>query len=324
MVSFLVIPVVPAGTHLLTVAFPIISEYFGLWWSEAWEFLKHYPIAILAFVLSWAATWPRLAKKWENRPQWDPLRRRLREALLIILILAILALSRLTTNHAIWARTAQESRVRANRAYTYTYAQLGGIDKPSPSDQLVILSLGIGQITTRTFDLIRNSHPEFELRAISVHLELNNGSVEDVIQEGELKKDRTVFPPGTSFVGATIQEYKNTHKYKYCRDLSKRKEDPECKTFADSGSDPPYASLLCYPFALGHDEAFGAVCLDSARPHAFDDAVGIKGRPDKAYDDIRDQLAQLATLLHAFRDVRLSLQSGLEKSKRNPNQIMTR
>jgi hypothetical protein len=313
MVSHLVFVEMPAEVHSLAAAFPqLINEYSGLWWSEAWEFLKHYPIVILAFALSWAATWPRLANKWENRPKWDPLRRRLREALVIILVLAILALSRLTTNHAILARTAQESRVRAERAYTYAYAQLEATDKPNPTDQLVILSLGIGQITTRTFDLIRNGHPEFKLRAISVHLKLDNGNVEDVIQEGELKKDRTIFPLSSSFVGATIQE----DKRKYCPDLSKRKQDSECHPFAESGVDPPYASLICYPFALGRDDAFGAVCLDSTVPHAFDDTVEIKAGQDKAYEDIRDQMAQLATLLHAFKDVRSGLQSAQGKPKK--------
>jgi hypothetical protein len=294
----------------LSIALPSVAvEYAGMLWSELREFLGHYIIVLLALAMTGAATWSWFDNEWQGWPRLNGLRRRSRHGVIIVLVLAILAFSKFKTNRVVRERTAQESRVRAERAYTYTNSQLEATPKPDPSEQLVILSQGIGQITTRTFDLIQNTHPEFKLRAISIHLKLNNG-IEDVIQEGELKKDRTIFPADTSFVGATILGKKR----KYCPDTAKRETDSQCQPFAEPGSGPPadlpYTSLICYPFSVSHDDVFGAVCLDSVIPHAFDDAVSMKSRQDTAYENIRDQMAQLATLLHAFKDVRSNLQSA--------------
>jgi hypothetical protein len=301
-----------AETQALSIALPsIVGEYAGMLWSELREFLGHYIIVLLALVMTWAAKGAWFDCEWAGRPRLTQLRRKSRHGLIIILVLAILAFSGFKTNRVVRARTAQESRVRAEQAYTYAHMQLAATPKSDTTAQLVILSLGIGQITTRTFELIRNSHPEFKLRVISVHLQLSDGRVEDVIQEGVLKKDTTVFPKGSSFVGATIQAQRTM----YCPDLSKREQYPECKSF-NSNSSPPYASLICYPFSLRYGESFGAVCLDSIMPHAFDDAVGNQVRQDKTYEDIREQMDQLATLLDAFNHVRSDLESAQEKPKK--------
>ena len=327
-----------AATQLLGIIFPAIHEYWNVLRAELQEFVGHYLIVLLALIMTLAATWSWFQKQWPRYPRLTAIRHKSRHGVIIVLVIAILAFSEFKTNRVVRQRTAQEARARAQRAYTYTESQLQSTPTPDLINQLIILSQGIGQITTRTFDLIQNSHPEFQLRAVSVHVKVNEEWVEDLFQEGEFKKDRTIFRMDHSFVGATIKQRKRM----YCPDLLKDAQDqgtqqngprqdekdkkyPDCKEY--SAPNPrQYASLICYPLSSGfirdredykkdHENAFAAICLDSIASHAFDQATASKAtdKPkDDVYETIRDQLAQLSTLLHAFQAVRTSLQSGKE------------
>lgn len=117
-----------------------INEYASLLRLELQDFLGHYIIVLLALIMTWAATWPWFHGKWDGHPRLNRMRRSSRHGLIIVLVLAILAFSEFKTNQVVRERTAQDSRARAEQAYTYTQSQLQSSPNPDLTDQLVILS----------------------------------------------------------------------------------------------------------------------------------------------------------------------------------------
>jgi len=323
-------PVTLTATVLLLLAFPQpISEFFVLMWGVMFDFARHYMILLPAVLLGLVARWQWLENKSERL---KILRSLLRHVIPIVLVLTIFGFSKYDTVHSIRAQVVQDARAKVDRAFASVQTEVEATPNSYPASQLITLSQGIGKITTRTFDLVQNAYPRFDLRTLSVFLHLGAdcdeavlpGCVEDVIQEGELEKDRRYFPY-SSLVGATIHD---GVRY-YCPDLLKVPMDGDCKKFQPppAGLQLEFASVLCYPVPFGdrnesssHDgERFAAVCLDSKSKHAFD------GQEDNAWETIRNQIGRLAALLHEFKRIRTDrkLWPLIESSKSRKAEMKT-
>jgi hypothetical protein len=271
----------------------VLFEYFSLAWHELVEFAGHYIIVVPSLLLASFSTWGWLTKSWGKV---DFLREAMRRQVVpLALVLAIFVLSKYNTLHEVREQKAREARTLVDRSFSATETQLEATSISEPGTRLVLLSQGMGEIATRTFDLVRDSYPEFDLRTVSVFLDVGQGKIEDVIREGELEKDRRYFGRSTSMAGSAIE----TGIRQYCPDLSVRKHDQKCQHFEEPRPGAPleFVSLLCYPVTL-NDELFAAFCLDSKTPRAFD------RKEDETWESIRYEVQRLATLLHTFRRVR--------------------
>jgi hypothetical protein len=277
----------------------------------------HLFIIILAVILGWFGNSSALKKALDKLPEL--LREPLRFMLLVLLVLPIATWGRYSAETERRVRGAEEARTKADRASASTVSELVATSVSYPASRLIILSEGIGKITTRTFDVVDNTYPAAKLRTLSVFVDLGNqaecddkvlsGCIEDIVQEGKLEKDLRYFKKEHSLVGAAIKDGKPY----YCPDLTNLAIDPACMKFyrAPAAGAPSFASVVCYPLTFhaqpnkpnaGDTGPFAAICLDSKKKHAFDSEIS--GGQDRLWESISVQAGLLATLLYEFQQVR--------------------
>ncbi|HEX3106406.1 MAG TPA: hypothetical protein VHQ22_18335 [Terriglobales bacterium] len=291
-------------------------SYLSLLSNAVKDFLLgHLFIIILAVILGWFAN--SLKEDLAKFP--EPLREPLHFLILVLLVLPIATWGRYSAETERRVRGAEEARTKADRASSSTVSELVATSVSYPASRLIILSEGIGKITTRTFDVVDNTYPAAQLRTLSVFVDLGNqaecddnvlpGCIEDIVQEGKLEKDLRYFKKENSLVGAAIKDRK---RY-YCPDLTNPSSDAACEKFhrAPAAGDPSFASVVCYPLTFLAQPnkpnapdmgPFAAICLDSKKKHAFDSEITIE--QDHLWESISVPAGLLATLLYEFQQVR--------------------
>lgn len=291
-------------------------SYLSLLSNAVKDFLLgHLFIIILAVILGWFAN--SLKKGLAKFP--EPLREPLHFLILVLLVLPIATWGRYSAETERRIRGAEEARTKADRASASTVSELVATSVSYPASRLIILSEGIGKITTRTFDVVDNTYPAAKLHTLSVFVDLGNqsecdedvlsGCIEDIVQEGKLEKDLRYFKKKNSLVGAAIKDGKPY----YCPDLTNPAIDPACMKFhrAPDAGEPSFASVVCYPLTFVAQPnkpntpgagTFAAICLDSKKKHAFDSEIS-EGQ-DHLWESISVQAGLLATLLYEFQQVR--------------------
>src|SRR6266853_2943153 len=313
----------PAAFHWLSVLLLGLLDadpsYLSLLRNAVKDFLLgHLFIIVLAVILGWFANSPALKNALGKIPEL--LREPLRFLLLVLLVLPIATWGRYSAETERRIRGAEEARTKADRASASTVSELVATSVSYPASRLIILSEGIGKITTRTFDVVDNTYPAAKLRTLSVFVDLDDqgecdeailsGCIEDIVQEGELEKDRRYFKKSSSLLGAAISDGKPY----YCPDLTVNPAiDPGCKTFQPppAGLHLSFASVVCYPLTFvgqpikpnaPDPKPFAAICLDSKKKHAFDSEIS-EGQ-DRLWESISVQAGRLSTLLYEFRQLR--------------------
>ncbi|HWZ46318.1 MAG TPA: hypothetical protein VNW97_22795 [Candidatus Saccharimonadales bacterium] len=316
-----------------------ISEYGSLMAQAFREFTAgHLLIVLAAMALGATAKSGKLRQLLDKLP--ESFREPARFFVLALLVLPIVTWGTYATKRAVRLEITQNVRIGVNRAFAATKSEIAATSESYPASRLITLSEGVGKITSRTYDLVRNTYSSSELRALSVFLYLGDdcdekvlsGCVEDVIQDGELEKNRRYFPEDRSIVGATIKDGK---RY-YCPDLTMRPvPQSDCEKFQPQ---PPgmflgFSSLLCYPVHFAKPvskgsnpkaKPLGAVCLDSRKKHAFD------GKEDDVWENMRDEMVVLAGVLYDFQQTRtspalrkyLESDSAIKQTKDNRRQIV--
>lgn len=305
-------------------------SYLSLLSNAVKDFLLgHLFIIILAVILGWFAN--SLKKGLAKFP--EPFREPLHFLILVLLVLPIATWGRYSAETERRIRGAEEARTKADRASASTVSELVATSVSYPASRLIILSEGIGKITTRTFDVVDNTYPATKLHTLSVFVDLGNqaecdenvlsGCIEDIVQEGKLEKDLRYFKKKDSLVGAAIAD----NRFYYCADLTiKPPTDLACTKFhrAPGAGDPSFASVVCYPLTFVAQPnklntpgagAFAAICLDSKEKHAFDSEIS--GGRDHLWESISVQAGLLATLLYEFQQVRRTpaLRKALESNQ---------
>jgi len=333
----------PAVTVFAAIVYRSFAEAFGTYVSLLWSAIKdfllgHLFIIVLAVILGWFANSGALKGLFNKFP--ESLREPLRFLALTLLVLPIATCGRFNADSERRLRVAEESRLKVHRAFSLTVSELVATSNHFPASRLIILSEGIGKITSRTFDVVDNIFPSAKLRTLSLFIDLGDsdcdeavlsGCIEDIVQEGELEKDRRYFSKSTSLVGAAITDSKPY----YCPDVSLASASGSaCEKFQPPppGTHLSFASVICYPLTfVGQNTApdskpFAAICLDSKKKHAFDDEL--KDGHDRLWDSISIPAGRLSTLLYEFKELRknqqvrgaLECNQALKKSERTKSE----
>ena len=312
-----------AAFYCITIAFRTLGEafasYVSLLWGAVKDFLLgHLFIIVLAVILGWFANSPALKKFLDSIP--ESLREPLRFLMLVLLVLPIATCGRFNAESERRMRGAEEARTKVHRAFALTVSELVATSGSYPASRLIILSEGIGKITTRTFDVVDNTYAAAKLRTLSVFVDLGDqpecdekilsGCIEDIVQEGELEKDRRYFKKSSSLVGAAI----NDGRPYYCPDLTVTPAiDLGCQKFQPPpvGLHLSFVSVVCYPLTFVDQpikpntldtKPFAAICLDSKKKHAFDNEIS--DGHDRLWESISVPAGRLSTLLYEFRQLR--------------------
>lgn len=273
-------------------------------WQQVWNavvkpFLQHYAILTPVAVLGFFYGWRPIREPW-NR--YDGLRRSLRHAIPLFIVLSIIAYGRFDRDNEYREKEVHDAQSKLTQSRDTWLQIIVGDQNAVQMTQLVDASEGLSEVTTRTFDLFKADYSQSELHSLQIFLVAPDRTMEDVVAAGEYRAASTPFARSDSFVGSTID--KGT---RYCPNVKEAERDPEhCFPFK-----PPnplkldFASLLCQRLGLaGGQTAFASVCVNSTKAHAFDT------NQDAISNSIEKEIGAIAPLLKVFQDARACVMSS--------------